>query len=133
MNSIKIVDCLLAYLDKEIIKKNYVVDDNYIPKTFTVVCNSTDFSDIFQRIISSEINGFSFHIKDISTNGLSTSFYYYITVDTFGNVYVRDDISYDFCDSTTTLLIPSNVNYKIPSNAKQCQATHDNIPVWLNV
>lgn len=134
MNNIKIVDCLLAYLNKEIIKDNYTVHkEEHKPKTFTIVCNNKDFSEIFQRIINSEVNGFSFHIKDISTTGLSPSFYFYITVDVLGNVYVRDDISYDFCDNTTTLLIPPNINYKIPSNAKQCQATHDNVPVWLNV
>lgn len=135
MNNIKIVNCLLAFLNKAIIEENYVVNNTEAksPKTFTVVCNSEDFDEIFQGVISSEINGFSFHIKDISTTVLSPSFYYYITVNTAGDVYVRDDISYDFCDSTTTLLVPDNVVYKTPSNSNVLQPTHDNIIVKLNV
>ena len=136
-NNIKIVNCLLAYLNKAIFEENYVVSDSYVEnkssKPFTVVCNSKDFDEIFQGIISSEINGFHFHIKDFSVTTISPLYNYYITVDTSGNVYVGDDFSYSFCDSTTTLFIPANVVYKIPSTSNDLQPEHDNVIVMLNV
>lgn len=112
INEQQIVDLLLSYLALEIKILGFVSED-YVPKTFTIMCDTKSFDEIFKRLYKSEINGFEFSIAEfrVSLYPEAKRENVYITVDVNGNIYVNDLYSYDYCDNNTLLFIhPSAIN-----------------------
>lgn len=112
INEQQIVDLLLSYLSLEIKTLGFASED-YTPKTFTIMCDTISFDEVFRRLYKSEMNGFEFSIAEfrVSLYPNAKRENVFITVDINGKIYVNDFLSYDYCDNNTLLFVlPSAIN-----------------------